>query len=93
MLLGIWENIEDLEAKLTLEELELILKANREREMRHNRFMAAIQGIDLDKASKSDTQARFDAVAARVEARKLGKSEDEYTMDILGIDVETDDED
>jgi len=50
-LLGRWKNYDELEECLTFEELTAIINALREKEARENRFMAAIQGIDLEESS------------------------------------------
>lgn len=91
MLLGIWKNVEDLEESLNLEELEAIVLAARDREDRNNRFMAAIQGIDLDAGTK-DTQSKFEEVQRRVEAKLTGKSEQSLELDMFGLDIEIEEE-
>jgi len=88
MLLGIWKNIEDLEMHINLNELEVILEAAREREHRNMKFMAAIQGIDIDKDNKEQAAAKFDEVQQRVQARLQGKSVEQLEYDELGLDVE-----
>jgi len=55
-LLGRWKNYDELEECLTFEELTAIINALRDKEARENRFMAAIQGIDLDEDSTSSSQ-------------------------------------
>jgi hypothetical protein len=50
-LLGIWKDYEDLESSLSLPELTEILNAKRESDYEDKKFMAAIQGIDLDEKS------------------------------------------
>ena len=55
-MLGRWKNYDELEECLTFEELTAIINALREKEARENRFMAAIQGIDLDEDSPSSSQ-------------------------------------
>lgn len=47
--LGIYRNYDELEESLSLEELMETYKAIFEREHRHNKFLAALQGHDLDK--------------------------------------------
>ena len=47
-LLGRWKNYEDLEASLTIDELIATINALREKEDRDRKFLAAINGIDLD---------------------------------------------
>lgn len=86
MLIGKWENIEHIEAKLTLPELEAIVTAAREQEMRNNRFMAALKGIDLDE--DKDKVSRFDEIKARVDSKIAGKSVDAMEWDDMGIEIE-----
>lgn len=63
-LLGIWKDFEDLETSLSMPELTSILEAKRENDYADKKFMAAIQGIDLDKqAGKSDA---WEEMKARV---------------------------
>jgi hypothetical protein len=58
-LLGHWRNYEELEESLSIEELTATLDAIRKREDRDKRFQAALQGVDLDGASKEDTESGF----------------------------------
>ena len=69
-----------------MDELQSILEAGREREQRHNKFMAAIQGIDLD--DSKDKMSKFDEVQRRAEARLTGKSEAVLEYDEFGLDIE-----
>jgi hypothetical protein len=48
MLLGNWKNFEELETEISLEELNLIVRAGREKERRDHEFAAALKGIRLD---------------------------------------------
>lgn len=90
LLLGIWKNVQELEESLNLSELELIVKAARDKEHRHNKFMAAIQGIDIDKGNADEAKERFERVQRRVRAKQSGKSEDELMLGDLGFDVAID---
>lgn len=47
-MLGHWKNYDELEENLSIEELILTLKASRDREHRERKFLAAMQGVDLD---------------------------------------------
>lgn len=86
--MGIWKNVEDLEESLNLAELELLVQAARDREHRQNKFMAAIQGIDLDDAGTETAQEKFDAAKRRVAAKLSGKSEEQLELDSFGLDFE-----
>jgi hypothetical protein len=50
-LLGIWKDYEDLETSLSLPELTSTLNSKRDAEYNNKKFMAAIQGVDLDEQS------------------------------------------
>lgn len=54
-LLGIWKDYEELEKSLSMQELTSILNIKREEDYAHKKFLAAMQGVDLDKnTSKSN---------------------------------------
>ena len=88
MLLGIWKNIEELEENIGLEELKLIIDSSREKSERDQRFLAAINGIDLDKDAGGSAQDKFDEVQRRVEAKLSGIDKETYELNELGMDVE-----
>jgi translation initiation factor 1 (eIF-1/SUI1) len=48
-LLGIWKDYEELESSLSMPELTTTLNSKREIEHTERKFLAAIQGVDLDK--------------------------------------------
>lgn len=77
-----------MEDELTLEELYAIINGMHETEHREHKFMAALQGVDLDEG-KSD--AKFDDIKQRAAAELAGKTEQEYVFDMIGIEVEDDD--
>lgn len=56
--------------------------------MRHHKFLAAIQGIDLDKQSMDNGEDRVEAAKRRLAARQAGKSEVEADYDVLDMDYE-----
>ncbi len=88
MLLGLWKNIEELERYVSLKELELILKEARDKEHRHHRFLAAIQGIDLDAQSEQSSKDRFEAAQRRATATLQGKSSEEVELEEIEMDYE-----
>jgi len=54
-LIGIWKDYEDLESSLSMPEMIATIGAKRELDYQEKKFMAAIQGVDLDKETrKSD---------------------------------------
>lgn len=50
-LIGIWKDYEDLESSLSMPELLATLNSKRDAEYQERKFLAAIQGVDLDKQS------------------------------------------
>jgi hypothetical protein len=66
-LLGIWKDYEELESSLSMPELTQTLTSKRDLEYQEKKFLAAIQGIDLDKdTGKSDP---WEEMKARVFGR------------------------
>ena len=65
-LLGIWKNYDELETSISMPELLTTLNAKRELDYQEKKFLAAMQGVDLDKQSgKSDANA-WEEMKARV---------------------------
>jgi hypothetical protein len=63
--LGIWKNYDDLEKSISMPELMAILSSKRELDYEEKKFLAAIQGVDLD--SNSDRgQKEWEDLKARV---------------------------
>jgi hypothetical protein len=66
-LLGIWKDYEELESSLSLPELTEILNTKREADYAEKKFLAAMQGVDLDKQSgRQDEKDPWEAMKARV---------------------------
>jgi len=61
---GAWRNFEDLELSLTMSELILILEKIRELDYNEKKFLAAMQGVDLDKQSGKTNE--WEEMKARV---------------------------
>ena len=71
-LLGIWKDYEELESSLCMQELTAILEAKREADYQDKRFLAAIQGVDLDAQSGKKEEDPWEAMKARVAAKVSG---------------------
>jgi hypothetical protein len=66
-LLGIWKDYQELELSLSMPELMATLEVSRELDYSEKKFMAAIQGVDLDKESGKDRgQQEWEDMKARV---------------------------
>ena len=66
-LLGIWKDYAELEDSLSLPELLKTIEIKRELEYSEKKFLAAIQGVDLDKQTgQSDGQDAWEKMKAKV---------------------------
>jgi hypothetical protein len=63
-LLGIWRDYEDLETSLSMPELIAILESQNDADYQQKKFLAAIQGIDLDE--KTGNANAWEEMKARV---------------------------
>lgn len=63
-LVGIWKNYEELESSISMPELLKTLEVRRELDYTEKKFLAGIQGIDLDK--QSGKQDAWEEMKARV---------------------------
>ena len=81
-LLGIWKDYRELEESLSMPELIATLSSRRELDYQEKKFLAAIQGVDLDKQSGSERgQKEWEDMKARVFSQ--GKAKD--GNDILAL--------
>ena len=69
-LLGIWRDYEDLESSMSMPELLATISFKRELDYEEKKFLAAIQGVDLDKNNRGsgsgEGQDAWEAMKARV---------------------------
>ena len=63
-LLGIWKDYNELESSLSMQELTTILNVKREEDYAHKKFLAAMQGVDLDKGKENSNA--WEEMKARV---------------------------
>jgi hypothetical protein len=81
-LLGIWKDYKELEESLSMPELMATLSSRRELDYEEKKFLAAIQGVDLDKGSDSSRgQKEWEDMKARIFSK--GKTSD--SKDILAL--------
>jgi ribosomal protein L12E/L44/L45/RPP1/RPP2 len=74
-LLGHWKDYDELESSLSMPELAATLNAMYESERRRQKFMAALQGVDIDEKIDQDIDERvstLEEVKARAVARLTG---------------------
>lgn len=79
----------EMEENLTLNEVNLLAEASRNKEKREQKFLAALKGIDLD---EKESTASFDEVKRRAEAKLAGQTEEEYVFKMIGIEYDTDED-
>ena len=65
-LLGIWKDYEELESSLSMPELVATLESKRELDYAEKKFLAAIQGVDLDKQTGKDKENPWEKMKAKV---------------------------
>jgi len=78
-LLGIWKDYDELERSLSMPELMITLSISRELNYDEKKFLAAMQGVDLDKnAGKANAWEEM-------KARVFSKGKAENARDILAL--------
>jgi hypothetical protein len=81
-LLGIWKNFDELERSISVAELVAIVSSIRELDYEEKKFLAAMQGVDLDGETNKDRgQKEWEDMKARVFSR--GATSD--SNDILSL--------
>lgn len=80
-LLGIWKDYEDLETSLSMPELTTTLNAKREVDYREKRFLAAMQGVDLDKQTGKSDENAWEKLKAKV----FSKGKTDNPNDIVSL--------
>jgi hypothetical protein len=59
--LGIWKNFDELENSLSMPELVIILETINDQRYEYYKFLAAMEGVDLDKGNKQDEWEKMKA--------------------------------
>jgi hypothetical protein len=73
-LLGIWKDYAQLELSLSMPELLITLESKRDLDYQEKKFLAAIQGVDLDKNSGEAPENKWEEMKARVFSGGKAKS-------------------
>lgn len=79
-MLGIWKNYDEMESSISMPELVATLDSKRSQDYQDKKFMAAIQGVDLD-GEKEKSQDAWEKMKAKVFSR--GASSD--PNDVLSL--------
>lgn len=85
-LLGIWKDYQELEDNLSMPELSAILVAKNKSDYEERRFLAALQGVDLEKPATEKRQTSFDDIKARVFSGGQAKNSDDI-LSLQGINA------
>jgi hypothetical protein len=72
-LLGHWKDYEELEESISMPELTATLKAMYKVEARKNKFIAAMQGVDLDSNDTSSDSTEKPSTFQDIQARAISK--------------------
>lgn len=83
-LIGAWKNYEELELSLSMAELLEILSNKRELDYQEKKFLAAIQGVDLD-ANNSSGKERGQKEWEDLKARVFSRGQATDSNDILAL--------
>jgi len=78
-LLGIWKDYEELESSMSMPEIVATLKIKRDLDYSQKKFLAAMQGVDLDKANNKSNAWE------EMKARVFSKGKAENANDILAL--------
>ena len=87
-LLGIWKDYDELERSLSMSELMITLEAVRDLDYSEKKFLAAMQGVDLDAESGQDRgQKEWEDMKARVfSGGQTGDSND--VLSLQGVNAQ-----
>jgi hypothetical protein len=87
-LLGIWKDYDELEKSLSMSELMITLEAVRDLDYSEKKFLAAMQGVDLDAESGKDRgQKEWEDMKARVfSGGQTGDSND--VLSLQGVNAQ-----
>jgi hypothetical protein len=84
-LLGIWKNFDELESSISIEELMQILSITRELDYEEKKFLAAIQGINLDEQTGKSGEAKGQQEWENLKARVASGGKTNDANDILAL--------
>jgi hypothetical protein len=85
-LLGIWKNFDELERSISIEELMQILSITRDLDYEEKKFLAALEGINLDeKAGKEGSEVKGQKEWENLKARVASGGQATDSRDILAL--------
>jgi hypothetical protein len=83
-LLGIWKDYEQLESSLSMPELMATLESKRELDYQEKKFLAAIQGVDIEENNKKTTNPWEEMKARVFSGGKTGDPNDVVALQGVG---------
>jgi len=72
-LLGHWKDYDELENSLSMPELTATLKAMYSAESRKNKFMASLQGVNLDSSDSDDNSEKQPSTLKDIQAKAMAR--------------------
>ena len=84
-LLGIWKDYDELESSMSMPEIVATLKVKRDLDYSQKKFLAAMQGVDLDKANNKSNA--WEDMKARVFSKGKAKDSNDITA-LQGINAQ-----
>ena len=85
-LLGIWKNYDDLESSISIQELMSIISNKRELDYQERKFLAALQGVNLDEAAdKESGKARGQKEWEDLKAKVFSRGQTQDSNDVLAL--------
>lgn len=84
-LLGIWKDYEELETSLSMPELMATLSSKRELDYEEKKFLAAIQGVDLDSKNGEPGKRKGQQEWEDLKARVFSKGKTADGNDVLAL--------
>jgi hypothetical protein len=72
-LLGHWKDYDELESSLSMPELTATLKAMYSAESRKNKFMASLQGVNLDSDDSNNNSEKQPSTLKDIQARAMAR--------------------
>jgi hypothetical protein len=86
-LLGIWKDYDELESSLSMQELTTTLNAKRDSEYKEKRFLAAMQGVDLDSQTGKNEPNAWEKMKAKVFSGGKTSNPDDITS-LQGVNAQ-----
>jgi hypothetical protein len=84
-LLGIWKDYQELEKSLSMPEIMATLSTRRELDYEEKKFLAAIQGVDLDENNNNNEEVKGQQEWENMKARVFSRGAATDANDVLAL--------